>query len=41
MWENLIFALYAKHKWLSGCAETNDLLGLIVNYIVILAATLP
>jgi hypothetical protein len=28
-------AVYAKHKWLSGCVEQNALLGLLVNHIII------
>jgi hypothetical protein len=35
-------AIYAKHKWLSGCTERNALLGLLINHtIIILAQILP
>ena len=32
--------MYAKHKWLSGCAEINALLGLLINHMIILASAL-
>jgi hypothetical protein len=34
-------AIYAKHKWLSDCAEINALLGLLMNHIIVLAPGLP
>ena len=34
-------AIYAKCKWLNGCAERNPLLGLRTNYVIILASAVP
>jgi hypothetical protein len=34
-------AIYTKGKWLSGCAERNDLLGLLINLTIILAPAQP
>jgi hypothetical protein len=28
-------AIFAKHKWLSGCAERNAVLGLLINHFII------
>jgi hypothetical protein len=33
--------LYAKHKWMSGCAKGNALLGLLINHIITPAPTPP
>ena len=34
-------AIYTKHTWLSGDAERNAELGLLINHIIITAPTLP
>jgi hypothetical protein len=34
-------AIYAKRKWLSGCAERNALLCLLVNHVIVLALAVP
>ena len=34
-------AMHTTHKWLSDCAEKKNILGLLINRMVILAATLP
>jgi len=33
-------AIYVKHKWLSGCAESSALLGLLIHHKIIPASTL-
>jgi len=33
-------AVYAKHKWLSGCAESSVLFGLLIHHKIISASAL-